>query len=238
VANGPSRQVLLIPSRELGWAEVRKALMKLPEVARVHTASSLSEALDLADTITIDAVVLGPIADVRTDPNLVAEFRRRIGRDAPIVMIAPDFDVDLVLILGHLGITGYFLWADLTTDCLSRCLAPAVLDGMMVGSQTVGRAAIAAAQRRIPKTIDPAILKPAEETVLRLLGEGMTPQEIAAQQSVSERSVRRTISSLEEKLGAPTLFVLGMAFTRFPMAYPARQTDNTDDGTVLQLYLA
>jgi DNA-binding NarL/FixJ family response regulator len=228
VTNTPGRQVLLIPSRELGWAEVRKALLKLPQVARIHTVASINEALDLADTITIDAVVMGPIDDVRNDPNQISEFRRRIGGTAPIVMIAPDFDVDLVLAMGHLGITGYFLWVDLTTDCLSRCLAPAVLDGMMVGSQTVGRAAIGAAQHRIAQTIDPGILRPAEQSVLHLLCEGLTPPEIAVRQSVSERSVRRTIAALEQKLAVRTLFVLGMTFTRL------RISDQTIYGTDAQ----
>lgn len=214
----PREQVLLVPSRELGWAELRKGLLRLREISRVHTAASLGHAIELATSMVPDAVVMGPPVDVESDLRSIAELRQIVGLDAPMVVIASDFDVDLVLKLGHLGITGYLLWADLTMDRLPRCLAAAVIDRMMVGSRTVGRAAIAAAQHRVSPPIDPSLLTEAERTVLRRLGQGLTEPEIAAKEFVSVRSVRRTITSAKQKLGAPNLFALGMAFMSLPIA--------------------
>ena len=213
------KQVLLIPSRELGWSEVRRALSRLREVSRVHTAASLTEAVELASSTTLDAVMMGPLTDLDSELDKLAELRRILGEEAPIVLIAGDFDVDVVLALGQLGMTGYLLWADLTTDCLSRCLAPAVIDGFMVGSRTVGRAAIAAAQHRVSPSVDASVLTSAERMVLSQLAHGRTEQEIAATKYMSERSVRRLITSAKQKLGAPNLFLLGMAFMRLPLAH-------------------
>jgi DNA-binding NarL/FixJ family response regulator len=215
----PGKKVLLIPSRELGWGEVRKALTKMKEVSQVQSAKDLPEAVNFATSAHPDAVIFGPVVDTSSDANQLAELHRICGPEAPMVVIASDFDVNLVLRLGYLGITGYLLWADLTVDCLARCLGPAVIDGVMIGSRTVGRAAIAAAQHRITSPVDPGILTDAEQTVLCRLSQGLTESEIAVMESVSERSLRRTITSAKQKLGAPILFVLGMTFMRLPIAH-------------------
>jgi DNA-binding NarL/FixJ family response regulator len=210
----PGKHVLLIPGRELGWSEVRKGLRKLKEVSEIRTAASLPQAVELANSPKPDAIIMGPLVDGEMGLNCVAKLRQIIGPVAPIIVIAADFDVDLILKLGHLGITGYLLWLDLTTDSLCRCLAPAVIDGVMIGSQTVGRAAVAAAQHRVSPPVDLGVLTEVECTVLRWLSQGLTEPEIAAREFVSERSVRRTITSAKQKLGAPNLFALGMAFMR------------------------
>ena len=48
-----------------------------------------------------------------------------------------------------------------------------------------------------------------EQAVLNALAEGMTQKEIAASTHLSVRTVKRIVAQLEEKLDAPSPFVLG-----------------------------
>lgn len=49
-----------------------------------------------------------------------------------------------------------------------------------------------------------------ERAALRRLAEGLTRQEIAAAEGMSERTVQRIGADLREKLEAPTAFALGV----------------------------
>jgi DNA-binding NarL/FixJ family response regulator len=221
-------EVLVVMGHELGWPEVGDSLLRIPEISRVLTASSLGQAIELAGTGAPDAVIMGPLADFPAERDGLLELRHAVGLDAPIIVIASEADVDLAFKLGDLGITAYFLWTDLTTDSLSRCLAPAIIDGMTVGSRTIARAAIAAAQYRV-SPIDPDVLTVPEQSVLQGLSKGLTETEIAAKEFMSVRSVRRAIMSAKQKLGAPNLFVLGMAFTRLASDEYADRIGGTAD---------
>jgi DNA-binding NarL/FixJ family response regulator len=110
--------------RELGWPEVRKGLLRMSEISRVSTASSLTQAVELAGSAIPDAVIMGPLSEVQAERDDLIELRRIIGPDAPIIVIAAEVDADVAFKLGDLGITGYFLWSDLTNDSLTRCLEP------------------------------------------------------------------------------------------------------------------
>lgn len=55
----------------------------------------------------------------------------------------------------------------------------------------------------------PVPLSERERAVLQWLGQGRTEKEVARAEGVSRRTVTRIVATLEVKLEAPTLFVLG-----------------------------
>jgi len=86
-----------------------------------------------------------------------------------------------------------------------------VRDGTVcAGSVGVVQALSSPEQRRKPRTADNPVLTKRERVVLRGLRAEWTQQRIAAAEGVSLRTVEECVSSLKDKFGAPTTFVLGM----------------------------
>ncbi len=210
----PSRTVLLVPSKELGWGEIRNALRSMRDV-RVLEASSGAQAVELAASEQPHVIIVAAALDQVQVPRLVRELRQAVGRDARIFVIGTRFQPEELAALSDAGTTGAVLWSDLSVDLLNQALQVLVMGDFVIASQSLGESFF---QRGwgpgATESPQLAAVNERERRLLAHLAQGMTQKQIAAAENLSQRTVRRLIGQTRSKLGAPNLFVLGVNAVR------------------------
>jgi PAS domain S-box-containing protein len=151
------------------------------------------------------------------DADYVALSRlyRCLPLSCTVAIIADHFDEASLGLLRRAGVTGYMCWRDLNADVIRDRLTALVVDGLAGANRSLGA----------PSTRPEASLSQREQLLLRDLSVGMTEQHIARVEHWSERSVRRMIARVKEKLGAPSLFALGVAAAEIAMQDPDRGSE-------------
>lgn len=207
----PSR-VLLVDDQVLYREAVRSLIDRWSEFEVVAEASDGAEAVELACALKPDLILL----DVRMPKMDGVEATRRIIRhvpDAKIVMLTVESDKDHVFEALQNGARGYLL-----KDTPARKLHDrlrSVVQGEMVLSESVtapvvdefarlrttaGRASADGGAAAHPYRDDQR-LSERDKTMLRLIAQGKTNEEIGAELYLSVGSVKKQLSSLMLQLG-------------------------------------
>lgn len=207
----PSR-ILLVDDQVLYREAVRSLIDRWSEFEVVAEASDGAEAVELACALKPDLILL----DVRM-PKMdgVEATRRIIGHvpDAKIVMLTVESDKDHVFEALQNGARGYLL-----KDTPARKLHDrlrSVVQGEMALSESVtapvvdefarlrASAGCAASDGGAVSRLreDAARLSERDKTMLRLIAQGKTNEEIGAELYLSVGSVKKQLSSLMLQLG-------------------------------------
>jgi DNA-binding NarL/FixJ family response regulator len=200
------RTVLLIPSDDCGWAEVRLALAA---VAGIKVIGEAPHGIELAMLLQPDIIIAAAeLEGTALLPRLQALHRAACARST-IILLASRLRPDAFAGVDGVEIAGYLLWSDLSPDTLRCCLEAVMRGEVVVVSQAVARAFVQMRQRGAQACPAPVHLTEREQAVLRHLALGRSYKEIAAE-GLSQRTVERIVGKLEAKLDAPTPFVLGV----------------------------
>jgi len=168
-----------------------------PDFTVVGTASGGTEAVRICRDRRPDVVVM----DVRMPGMDGIEATRHLagsGAHAPRILILTTFDLDeYVYDALRAGASG-FLLKDVTAEQLFDAVR-VIAAGDALLAPAVTRRLISEFAQLFPKPDAPstgalATLTPRETEVLRLLAEGLSNQEIAAQLVVTEETVRHTLA--------------------------------------------
>lgn len=207
----PSR-ILLVDDQVLYREAVRSLIDRWSEFEVVAEASDGAEAVELACALKPDLILL----DVRMPKMDGVEATRRIVRhvsDAKIVMLTVESDKDHVFEALQNGARGYLL-----KDTPARKLHDrlrSVVQGEMALSESVtapvvdefarlrASAGCAASDGGAVSRLreDAARLSERDKTMLRLIAQGKTNEEIGAELYLSVGSVKKQLSSLMLQLG-------------------------------------
>lgn len=207
----PSR-ILLVDDQVLYREAVRSLIDRWSEFEVVAEASDGAEAVELACALKPDLILL----DVRMPKTDGVEATRRIIKhvpDAKIVMLTVESDKDHVFEALQNGARGYLL-----KDTPARKLHDrlrSVVQGEMVLSESVtapvvdefarlrASAGCAASDGGAVSRLreDAARLSERDKTMLRLIAQGKTNEEIGAELYLSVGSVKKQLSSLMLQLG-------------------------------------
>lgn len=207
----PSR-ILLVDDQVLYREAVRSLIERWPEFEVVAEASDGAEAVELACELKPDLILL----DVRMPKMDGVEAARRILRHVPdtkIVMLTVESDKDHVFEALQNGARGYLLKdtpARKLHDrlrsvvqgemALSESVTAPVVDEFARLRASVGRAAAdGGAISRLRE--DAHGLSARDKTMLRLVAQGKTNEEIGAELYLSVGSVKKQLSSLMLQLG-------------------------------------
>jgi DNA-binding NarL/FixJ family response regulator len=204
------RTVLLITSPEMGWAELHAALRTLEDVQVVGEVTTAHQAIELASRLRPDVILSAARVDGVSARPLLLDLQRRGEPASKIIVFAGRLDPDLFAAVDNLRLSGYLLWSDLSAEALPHVLAAVMAGDVVVGTPTVARAFIDTLCRPTRARPGAPRLSVHEQAVLRRLAEGLTYDEIATAEQLSERTVARIVADLREKLEAPTNFMLGM----------------------------
>ena len=193
-------RILIADDQELVRTGFRVVLDAEPDLEVVGEASDGLAALDAAETLKPDVVLM----DIRM-PNLdgIEATRRLVAVDgAPRVLILTTFDLDdYVYEALRAGASG-FLLKDARADELRQAIRM-VAAGDALLSPAITRRLIESYTRRPPITAHPAPLAeltPRELEVLRLLARGLSNAEIARTLVVGDATVKTHVARIFSKL--------------------------------------
>ncbi len=201
------RRVLLIPSDDFGWGDLRRALGVLPDariVGEVADAHMIPNAVQAArPDIVFSAAALAGVSIV---PAIVA-LHHAATPVARFILFATRFDPGQLAALAAVDVADCLLWGDLGACTLTPCLTTLLAGTIAVSSREVVRVFRA---RRAPEgRRGPQSITQRERTVLQELAAGRTQEQIADHQHLSVRTVKRIVAGLQEKMDAPCQFALG-----------------------------
>lgn len=205
--------LLLIPSTDAGWSDLRRVLCGLSEIAMLGEATTFRQARDLAAEGQPDAIIAATRVAGRSTVPLLALLHQRYCPRSKIILVGHRYLSARERTPAETGVVGYVLWHDLADDAARHYLASALAGDVFLASRDVVRPFIHA--RRYPT--DPPAPPPLDDrqrAVLRSLASGASHKQVAAQTGLSLKKVERLITELKEDLDAPTLFVLGQRASR------------------------
>lgn len=114
------RSVVVVPSDDWGWRDVRPALKRLTSVEVVGVARSVGEARSLAAERPLDALVAADRLNGRSSVADLVALRPLLAPGAKLVVFAERLDAEAIARLDDFALDGLFLWS-----CLNRRDPPA-----------------------------------------------------------------------------------------------------------------
>jgi DNA-binding NarL/FixJ family response regulator len=195
-----STRLLLADDQELVRTGFRLILSAEPDLEVVGEAGDGAEAVDAARRLAPDVVLM----DVRMPKMDGIEATRRLGRIAPQpprVLMLTTFDLDeYVYDALRAGASGFLLKDAPAAQLVDAIRIVAAGDALLAPSIT--RRLIAEFVRRPQPADTPALaeLTPRELEVLKLIAEGLSNTEIAAELFLSEATVKTHVKRVFAKL--------------------------------------
>ncbi|MGI8688713.1 MAG: response regulator transcription factor [Thermomicrobiales bacterium] len=207
------RTVFLIPSDDLGWDALRKALQERQNVRVIGEATSAPEATAAIAALRPDVVIAAAIIEDTSIRHLLAKLRQTCCPTTRFVVFAAQIDPDDILPFAEIGVAGLLPWSDLTHTTLSCCLRTVFESNMVIGSPAVVQMLIETQQRpmdtssdggtSLPEGQDAALcdqITPRQYEVLRFVAEGLTNREIGDRLCISEKTVKNHLDDIYERL--------------------------------------
>lgn len=201
VPTGPIR-VVVVDDHQIVRDGLVALLGALDGIEVVGTAADGRAAIHVVEQARPDVVVM----DIQM-PGLdgIEATRFVTGRHAVrVVMLTMNEDDDTILAAVRAGASGYLLKGS-GADDVERAIRSAAAGGMVFGAALAARVATFFGRVDAPPRAEDhpfPHLSDRERDVLRLLAEGRTNDEIAAELFVSGKTVRNTVSSIYAKLHA------------------------------------
>lgn len=199
----------VIRAEDFRWTGLRSTLEDLRDVSVVGETADWREALDLIGKRHPDAI-FAP-AEVRgTSIVVLAQQLRDSNPESKIIVLSKETNGDLQAALGRATVSGYLLWDDIDPTVLHYGLAAVVYAGLRIASPAAVEELLAAPEGHTHPRSRPPRLTEREWIVLMSLLADQTEKETAEALNLPLRTVQATVGALKRKLGARTLFTLGM----------------------------
>ncbi len=197
--------VLIVDDQRLVREGIASLLSIQPGINVVGTAVNGQEAVDKAETLTPNVVLMDVHMPVMDGIAATGQIRQR-SPDCQVLMLTTFDDEEYIVRSLQAGAIGYLL-KDIPADDLAQAvklthagiyqLDPAVA-GVLVGQLTTDRSKI---QDDSIDMVAEHDLTERELEVLKLIATGMTNREIAATLVVSEGTVKNHVSNILSSLG-------------------------------------
>jgi two-component system, NarL family, nitrate/nitrite response regulator NarL len=206
---GPRLGVLIVDDHPVVRLGLRTLLEAEPEFAVVGEAADGRDAINLAQRLEPDVIVLDLLMPRVSGLDVLRELTETHGRFKVIVLTASIEKQQLVDAL-QLGARGVIL-KDSVTQELVRAIH-AVSEGQYwIGQQRVGDLVDALERSLAEKSRqDNYGLTPRELQILPAIVEGCTNKDIAQRFSISEDTVKRHLTNIFDKLGVSSRLELGL----------------------------
>jgi len=164
-----------------------------PDLSVVGEALNGAEAVEMAEDLRPDVVLMDLIMPVMSGLEATAEIRRR-GLPAQVIVVTSVIEEAAVTAVIKAGAIGYLL-KDTEADELRRAIKAAAAGRAQLSPQIAARLLVETQSAGSPDT-----LTDRENEVLRLAAQGLSDQEIALRLLVSEPVVHSHVAGIVEKL--------------------------------------
>lgn len=192
-------RVILADDHRLVRSGVRSLLESIPGVTVVGEAGNGHEALDLVTRLEPDIAVLDVTMPGLNGLEVSARLRGAAPRTRVIVLTMHAGEIYVAQAL-RAGVAGYLLKDSAVTEL--EAALQAVSEGETYLSPAVARAVVSSLRGGQGLPADPlAGLTSRQREVLQMIAEGRTTKEIAAELSVSAKTIETHRAQLMDRLG-------------------------------------
>ncbi len=196
-------RVLLVDDHPLVLDGINACLSSEPEIEVVGQAHNGLEALEMAETITPDVVLMDVSMPVMNGLEATKEMKIRFP-SSRVLILSMHENREYILQLIQSGAAGYVL-KDVSSEELVRAIG-VVHQGGTYFSSRASEALVK--QFDIGKKMDEGDSRPSltkrEESVLKLLAEGGSNKDIARKLDISVRTVETHRQNIKQKLNIQT----------------------------------
>ncbi len=205
------KRILIVDDHPLYRDGLRARLSARPDFSVVGEAGTSAEGLRMAKELAPDLAVVDISLPDGSGIELTREMRA-VRPDMPVLIVSMHAKLDFIAAAFQAGASGY-----MSKESGGEGILQAI-DTVLAGGQYLDGSLSPTVLRRLSdisgrkaKTVDASYgtLSLREQQVMRLLAEGLTPEEIAAKLFVSRKTVLNHRYSIMTKLGikSPMAFV-------------------------------
>jgi DNA-binding NarL/FixJ family response regulator len=200
-------RILIVDDHSVVRRGLRQFLQLDPELEVVGEARDGAEAIELAQELRPDVVLMDLLMPVMDGVTATAAIRREMP-DTEVLALTSVLEDDKVVDAVRAGAIGYLL-KDTEDDALRRSIKAAAAGQVQLAPEAAARL-----MRDVRVTEEPEGLTDRETDVLRLLADGMANKEIARVLGIGERTVKSHVSSILAKLGVQSRTQAALYATR------------------------
>ena len=191
-------RVLIADDHSVVRQGLRMFLGADPELEIIGEARDGAEALDLAQKLGPDVVLMDLLMPVMDGISAISAIRRQMP-DIEVVALTSVLEDASVVEAVRAGAIGYLL-KDTEAHELRRAIKAAAAGQVQLSPQAAARLM---REIRVPEYGAEALTE-RETDVLRLLARGQSNKEIAQTLNISEQTVKTHVSHILNKLGVPS----------------------------------
>ena len=197
--NSSPIRLALVDDHQMVRVGLRTLLEAVLQFEVIGEAATAAEALELLPKLAPDVVLL----DMRLPDGSGLEVCRQLRRLCPqvrVLMLTSYYNDDMVMDAIQAGAEGYLL-KEINAELLIRSIRE-VMEGKSILDPAMTRKVIERARAGKSTESAPSLnqLSPQERRVIALVAEGKTNKEIAANLSLSDKTVKNYLSNLMAKL--------------------------------------
>ncbi len=200
-------RILIVDDHSVVRRGLRQFLQLDPDLEVVGEARDGAEALELAQELRPDVVLMDLLMPVMDGVTATAAIRRDVP-DTEVLALTSVLEDEKVVDAVRAGAIGYLL-KDTEDDALCRSIKAAAAGQVQLAPEAAVRL-----MRDVRTVEEPEGLTDRETDVLRLLAEGKANKEIAHQLGIGERTVKSHVSSILAKLGVQSRTQAALYATR------------------------
>jgi two-component system, NarL family, response regulator DevR len=206
-------RVLVVDDHPVFRLGLTTLLRTVPDLEVAGEAESISDAVDLADLLAPDVVLMDVRLRAGSGVEACREIRSRRSESRILMLTSfPDEEAVVASILA--GASGYLL-KDSEPARLIDAIHTVAGGGSLLDAQTTQTLLSWMRREEAPVAADPlAGLSTQERNILPLIADGQTNREIAGTLSLSEHTVKTYISHILEKLQLTRRSELAALITR------------------------
>ncbi len=211
------RTVVLIPSDDLGWDALRKALQERQDIRVIGEGPSEQEAIATIAARQPDVVISAACVGGKPARQLLTRLRNTVCKTTQLIVFAADLDPEDILPFAEIGVAGFLLWRDVSCVTLPGCLKVMLETDVFVRSPSVvkifverqrktlhGSSIIPILSLQEPERRRFPVLTPQQREVLRLVAAGLSNREIADHLSISPETIHTHLKSIFRRLDVHT----------------------------------
>lgn len=191
--------VLLADEMDLVTRGAQSILLNNPEWKVVGEYQSLGDTLKRLDATMVDVVICGDQLDPGCDAFALVERLRTAAPRTYIILIGAATDGRLIRDLLHSGVQAYLNRGDPLCEHLPTAIRMVLRESLYLSPTANTDYLVAMQSGKRHRSLDAEA-----RTVLRLLAQGCTIGNIAAQMSVSQRHIYWVCQKLRNRFGAAT----------------------------------
>lgn len=193
-------RILLADDHALVRRGVRLILDAQPDLQVVAEAGDGAEAVEILRTTEVDLVILDVAMPRMTGLQAAREISRK--RVAPVMLMMSMHDNEQYFFESlRVGASGYVLKSVADRDLVEACRAALRGEPFLYPGAEKGLVRDYLERIKRGEKLPKAMLTPREDEVVKMIAEGYSSREIAAELSISVRTVERHRENVLQKLG-------------------------------------